>query len=136
MPTLTLALDFPVIPVIPVNPLPAHTALPTLGSSDAFGMVACGVNRLVPHARTCLPRALWLLQIHTTEYDWPKCEPPAPFAMKCRKHIRTRRLTGLSQVGTDRVICLTFGANETTYHLIVELYDKGNILLCDHQYVH
>eukprot|EP00038_Savillea_parva_P030846 m.80823 g.80823 ORF g.80823 m.80823 type:complete len:1353 (+) comp9372_c0_seq3:96-4154(+) len=75
------------------------------------------------------------IRIHTTEYDWPKCDPPAAFAMKCRKHIRTRRLTGLSQVGTDRVLCLTFGANETAYHLIVELYDKGNILLCDHQYV-
>lgn len=50
------------------------------------------------------------IRMHTTEYDWPKNEPPSTFAMKCRKHIRTRRLNGISQVGTDRVmhacICL------------------------------
>jgi len=68
----------------------------------------------------------------------PPCRPPArlPTAncQQCRKHLRTRRLNGISQLGDDRVIILTFGAGETAYHLIVELYDKGNIILTDHSY--
>lgn len=41
-----------------------------------------------------------------------------------RKHVRTRRLTGLLQYGSDRVIDLVLGSGEATYHIIVELYDK------------
>lgn len=55
--------------------------------------------------------------------------------MKCRKHIRTRRLNAVAQVGTDRVVLLTFGANDTAYHMVIELYDKGNIVLCDHNWI-
>jgi len=29
---------------------------------------------------------------------------------------------------------LQFGSNEAAYHLIVELYDRGNILLTDYEY--
>ena len=54
---------------------------------------------------------------------------------QCRKHIRTRRLNGITQLGSDRVVCLTFGAHETAHHLIVELYDKGNVVLCNSEYV-
>eukprot|EP00729_Bicosta_minor_P008615 gene8615-26351_t len=75
------------------------------------------------------------IRLHTTSYEWPKNPNPSGFAMKCRKHIRTRRLNGITQLGSDRVVCLTFGANETAHHLIIELYDKGQIALCDHNYV-
>jgi predicted ribosome quality control (RQC) complex YloA/Tae2 family protein len=75
------------------------------------------------------------IRMHTTSYEWPKNPNPSGFAMKCRKHIRTRRLNGFTQLGSDRIVCLTFGANETAHHLIIELYDKGQIALCDHNYV-
>jgi predicted ribosome quality control (RQC) complex YloA/Tae2 family protein len=41
-----------------------------------------------------------------------------------RKHIRSRRLESISQLGADRIADLQFGSNEAAYHLIVELYDR------------
>ena len=64
------------------------------------------------------------IRIHTTEYDWPKNHTPSGFAMKCRKHLRTRRLTALAQLGVDRMVDMTFGSGEASYHLILELYDR------------
>lgn len=55
--------------------------------------------------------------------------------MKLRKHLRGRRLTGIAQVGLDRVIDLTFGEGVAAYHLILELYDRGNVILTDGAYV-
>ena len=51
-----------------------------------------------------------------------------------RKHIRTRRLEKLEQLGVDRVVDFTFGAEEKAYHLIVEFFAKGNVVLTDYQY--
>lgn len=44
--------------------------------------------------------------------------------MQLRKHLRTRRLTSLNQLGVDRVVDMQFGSSEAAYHLIVELYDR------------
>ena len=41
----------------------------------------------------------------------------------------------MEQVGVDRVVDFTFGSGEAANHLIVELYDRGNIVLTDHEYV-
>lgn len=43
---------------------------------------------------------------------------------QCRKHIRSRRLVNISQLGIDRIVDLQFGSDEAAYHLIVELYDR------------
>lgn len=51
--------------------------------------------------------------------------------MKLRKHLKNKRLEALTQLGTDRIIDFQFGIGEATYHLILELYDRGNIILCD-----
>lgn len=34
----------------------------------------------------------------------------------------------------DRVIDLTFGKGEAAYHILVELYASGNVILTDHEY--
>ncbi len=34
-------------------------------------------------------------------------------------------------MGLDRIIHFTFGTGEAAYHLIVELYSKGNVVLTD-----
>lgn len=39
------------------------------------------------------------------------------------------------QVGTDRIIKLQFGSGEAAYHVILELYDRGNIILTDYEMV-
>ena len=48
---------------------------------------------------------------------------------QCRKHIRSRRLVNITQLGIDRIVDLQFGSDEAAYHLIVELYDRVRIWL-------
>ncbi|NXA14929.1 NEMF factor, partial [Sapayoa aenigma] len=55
-------------------------------------------------------------------------------SLQCRKHLKTRRLVSVSQLGIDRIVDLQFGSDEAAYHLIVELYDRGNVVLTDHEY--
>ncbi|KAK1158708.1 hypothetical protein AOXY_G22440 [Acipenser oxyrinchus oxyrinchus] len=74
------------------------------------------------------------IRIHTTEFEWPKNMMPSGFAMKCRKHLKSRRLVRVKQLGVDRIVDFQFGSDEAAYHLIVELYDRGNIVLTDHEY--
>lgn len=73
-------------------------------------------------------------RIHSTDFEWPKNMMPSGFAMKCRKHLKTRRLTQIKQLGIDRIVDIQFGSDEAAYHLIVELYDRGNVILADHEY--
>ncbi|XP_061854408.1 ribosome quality control complex subunit NEMF isoform X2 [Colius striatus] len=75
------------------------------------------------------------IRIHTTEFEWPKNMMPSSFAMKCRKHLKTRRLVSIKQLGIDRIVDFQFGSDEAAYHLIIELYDRGNIVLADHEYI-
>lgn len=50
-----------------------------------------------------------------------------------RKHLKNKRLESLTQIGVDRMINLQFGSGEAAYHVILELYDRGNIVLTDHE---
>lgn len=38
------------------------------------------------------------------------------------------------KVGIDRIVDLKFGEEERSCHVIVELYDRGNVVLTDHEY--
>lgn len=74
------------------------------------------------------------LRFHLTDYQRDKSSIPSNYTMKLRKHIRTKRLTGINQLGADRSVDFTFGYGETAFHLILELYVSGNLLLTDHEY--
>ncbi|KAL0127872.1 hypothetical protein PUN28_003250 [Cardiocondyla obscurior] len=74
-------------------------------------------------------------RIHTTGFEWPKNIAPSSFSMKMRKHLKNKRLENLMQVGTDRIIKLQFGSGEAAYHVILEVYDRGNIILTDHEMI-
>ncbi|MCP9265072.1 Ribonuclease-like protein [Dirofilaria immitis] len=74
-------------------------------------------------------------RIHKTTFDWPKAHFPSSFSMKLRKHIRHKRLECVTQLGVDRIIDMQFGFNEYACHVIVELYDRGNVLLTDNNYI-
>ena len=74
------------------------------------------------------------LRCHSTEFEWPKNMFPSGFAMKMRKHISGKRLVNISMLGIDRILDFQFGSNEAACHLIVELYDRGNIILTDFEY--
>lgn len=73
-------------------------------------------------------------RIHVTAFEWPKNMAPSGFSMKLRKHLKNKRLESLTQIGVDRVIDLQFGSGEAAYHVILELYDRGNIILTDFEF--
>lgn len=70
-------------------------------------------------------------RLHSTAFEWPKNVAPSGFSMKMRKHLRNKRLECLTQLGMDRIVDLQFGSGEAAYHVILELYDRGNIVLTD-----
>lgn len=74
------------------------------------------------------------LRMHTTAFDWPKSHAPSSFATKLRKHIRNKRIEDIRQVGIDRLVDIKFGSNLAANHLIIELYDRGNLVLTDNNY--
>lgn len=73
------------------------------------------------------------IRFHTTAFEWPKNMAPSGFSMKLRKHLKNKRLEKLQQLGVDRIVDFQFGIGEAAYHIIVELYDRGNIVLTDHE---
>lgn len=53
--------------------------------------------------------------------------------MKLRKHLKNKRLEKFVQLELDRIVDLQFGMGDAAYHIILELYDRGNIILTDHE---
>ncbi|KAG0033921.1 hypothetical protein BGZ82_005920 [Podila clonocystis] len=76
------------------------------------------------------------IRMHTTLYLRDKSITPSGFCIKLRKHLRTRRLTGVKQLGSDRIVDYEFGADDlnNTYHIIAEFYAAGNLILTDGHY--
>ncbi|XP_059148218.1 ribosome quality control complex subunit NEMF-like [Physella acuta] len=73
-------------------------------------------------------------RVHSTDFDWPKNPAPSGFSMKLRKHLKGRRLEMVCQLGFDRIVDFQFGSGEAAYHIVLELYDRGNMVLTDHEY--
>ncbi|PIC41363.1 hypothetical protein B9Z55_008810 [Caenorhabditis nigoni] len=73
------------------------------------------------------------VRLHQTFHDWPKSQTPSSFSMKLRKHINQKRLTSIRVVGFDRIVELIFGTEDRENRLYVELYDRGNVILTDHE---
>jgi predicted ribosome quality control (RQC) complex YloA/Tae2 family protein len=56
---------------------------------------------------------------------------PPQFAMLLRKYISGGKVLGIRQHGLERIVIFDIGKGTTTYHLIIELFDEGNIILVD-----
>ena len=65
------------------------------------------------------------VRIHITKYIRDKPSVPSAFTIKLRRHLRTKRITSVTQMGVDRAIDITFGSPPADYHLIIEFYSKG-----------
>lgn len=72
-------------------------------------------------------------RIYTSQRDRPMPMTPPPFAMVLRKHLRNARLTGVEQVGFDRVLAFRFDTKNGERTLYVEVFRDGNIILVDHE---
>ena len=59
---------------------------------------------------------------------------PTSFIAKLRKHIKNKRLEKMEQLNWDRVIDFQFGNGDHEYHIILELYASGNLILTDNKY--
>ncbi|KAK7420638.1 hypothetical protein QQX98_002632 [Neonectria punicea] len=66
---------------------------------------------------------------HLTEFARTTAAAPSAFVARLRKFLKTRRLTAVSQVGTDRV--LEFQFSDGQYRLFLEFFASGNIILTD-----
>ncbi|KAL8848557.1 MAG: hypothetical protein Q9221_006446 [Calogaya cf. arnoldii] len=68
---------------------------------------------------------------HLTSFSRATAAAPSHFIAKLRKYLRTRRVTAVFQVGTDRVLELQFSDGQ--YRLFIEFYAGGNIVLTDRE---
>ncbi|KAK9797102.1 hypothetical protein WJX73_010610 [Symbiochloris irregularis] len=74
------------------------------------------------------------LRFHSTKVLRDKSNAPSNFTLKLRKHLRTRRLDDVRQLGVDRLVDFCFGSGPNCHHLLLELYAQGNIILTDSKY--
>ena len=56
---------------------------------------------------------------------------PGGFAMLLRKHLEGGRVLGIDQHGLQRIFTITIGKKAGSLRLVTELFDEGNIVLCD-----
>ncbi|KAL1835730.1 hypothetical protein VTJ49DRAFT_6155 [Mycothermus thermophilus] len=66
---------------------------------------------------------------HLTDFVRTAAPAPSLFVAKLRKFLKTRRLTSVSQIGTDRIIELQF--TDGAYRLFLEFFASGNVILTD-----
>jgi predicted ribosome quality control (RQC) complex YloA/Tae2 family protein len=66
---------------------------------------------------------------HLTKFSRATAAEPSHFVSRLRKYLKTRRVTSISQVGTDRIIEFQF--SDSQYRMFLEFYAAGNIILTD-----
>ncbi|KAI8632920.1 hypothetical protein F5Y19DRAFT_419471 [Xylariaceae sp. FL1651] len=66
---------------------------------------------------------------HLTEFARTTAAAPSIFVQKLRKALKTRRLTAVSQIGTDRIIEFQF--SDGLYRVYLEFFAGGNVILTD-----
>ena len=74
------------------------------------------------------------VRFHTITNFTETKDKPNGFTTRLRKYLKSLFFHSIEQLGVERVVKLTFcGANpenkEFTYHLFIELYAKGNVIL-------
>ncbi|KAI2637655.1 fibronectin-binding protein A N-terminus-domain-containing protein [Hypomontagnella submonticulosa] len=68
---------------------------------------------------------------HLTEFARTTAAAPSVFVQKLRKVLKTRRVTAISQIGTDRIIEFQFSDGQ--YRLYLEFFAGGNVILTDNE---
>ncbi|KAK3336931.1 fibronectin-binding protein A N-terminus-domain-containing protein [Cercophora scortea] len=66
---------------------------------------------------------------HLTDFVRTAAPAPSNFVARLRKSLKTRRLTSVAQIGTDRIIEFQF--SDGAYRLYLEFFAGGNIILTD-----
>ena len=72
-------------------------------------------------------------RINITEYDYPIPAFPNQYIRTLRKFLKNRQVLGVSQYKLDRIIIIELtNRGEGTWKFVIELFNKGNFLLLDH----
>ncbi|KAK5946003.1 hypothetical protein PMZ80_000142 [Knufia obscura] len=66
---------------------------------------------------------------HLTSFSRTAASAPSQFVTRLRKYLKSQRITGVRQIGTDRVIEIVF--RDGFYRLFLEFFAAGNIILAD-----
>ncbi|KAJ5921187.1 hypothetical protein N7466_009513 [Penicillium verhagenii] len=69
---------------------------------------------------------------HVTHYSRTAATTPSPFVTRLRKFLKSRRVTSVTQIGTDRVIDISF--SDGAYHMFLEFFAGGNIIVTDREH--
>jgi len=72
-----------------------------------------------------------LMYIANNKSDVP--EKPPGFCVYLRKKLKSARLQSISQLGSERIVEFLFETKDSKFKLIIELFSKGNCILCDEQ---
>lgn len=77
---------------------------------------------------------LWLIleagrRMNLTVYASEKPSTPPAFCMALRKYLRNARYSSVEQYEFERVVVLSFNAQDVDFQLILELFGDGNIIL-------
>jgi predicted ribosome quality control (RQC) complex YloA/Tae2 family protein len=75
--------------------------------------------------RIAVPRFIYRAELRQTSP-----ENPFGFCQSLRKHLEQSILTEIVQRGLERLVELRFQARDASYTLVVELFGKGNVILC------
>ncbi|KAL2829842.1 telomere recombination-domain-containing protein [Aspergillus pseudoustus] len=69
---------------------------------------------------------------HVTQYSRATATTPSSFVSRMRKCLKSRRITSITQIGTDRIIDYSF--SDGMYHMLLEFFASGNIIITDRDY--
>ncbi|KAL3467131.1 telomere recombination-domain-containing protein [Aspergillus heterothallicus] len=69
---------------------------------------------------------------HVTQYSRATATTPSSFVSRMRKCLKSRRITSITQIGTDRIIDYSF--SDGMYHMFLEFFASGNIIITDRDY--
>lgn len=58
-------------------------------------------------------------------------DKPHGFCLYLRRKLKNARLRELNQLGFERIVEFIFETKEAKFRLVIELFSKGNIILCD-----
>ncbi|MDD1719907.1 MAG: NFACT family protein [Methanoregulaceae archaeon] len=67
------------------------------------------------------------------EFPTPPKVPPM-FAALLRKYLADGKILDIRQYGLQRIVIFDIGKREEVFHLVIELFDEGNIVLCREDY--
>ena len=74
-------------------------------------------------------------RLHIVPNDIEKQASPNNFTSKLKKHLKGKRFHSIKQLGVERMIQIEFGYKGEhgvdIFYIILEMYAKGNIVLCD-----